>query len=77
MTEQKTDNALGDRIRSLREARGETRMEFAVAVGASEIRVGRWEMGIQRPEMDSLTRIAEATGSSLDWLVRGEEAATP
>ena len=75
MDSQTTADSLGGRIRHLRESRGESRMDFAVAVGASEIRVQRWELGVQAPGMDALQRISEATGASLDWLVRGEGAA--
>ncbi|MBL3665638.1 helix-turn-helix transcriptional regulator [Streptomyces sp. M2CJ-2] len=59
----------GASIRELRRARGMTQEEFAGAVGTSRFMVNRWEAGVHRPNLDSLKKIAEATGKPLIELV--------
>ncbi|MDR3562111.1 MAG: helix-turn-helix transcriptional regulator [Negativicutes bacterium] len=57
---------LGDRIK---EARGSlTQKEFAAKIGVDNTTVASWEIGRREPDLDSLIKIAEMSGVSLDWL---------
>ena len=60
----------GKRFTVLRWALGYTTQEMALAVGCSPSAVRAYEDG-RRPDTAYLTAVAEATGVSLDWLVRG------
>jgi plasmid maintenance system antidote protein VapI len=48
---------------------------FARAIGVKPNSVWRYEQGESRPRPDTLARIAEVTGRSLEWLLVGEHAA--
>lgn len=63
-------NAIGQRIRAFRVARGLTQGELADRVGASEATiVSKWERGLQVPRLDSAQVIADALGVSVEQLV--------
>lgn len=51
-------------LRELRQWRGMTQDELAVAVGVSTATIGAWEAGRQRPRRISLRRLDEALGSA-------------
>jgi transcriptional regulator with XRE-family HTH domain len=58
-------------LRELREARGLTQREICAAIWQAPERQtlwSRWERGLVRPEMESLSRIAAWAGVSLEWL---------
>ncbi|SFL04731.1 helix-turn-helix transcriptional regulator [Streptomyces pini] len=59
----------GASIRELRHSRGMTQEEFAAAVGTSRFMVNRWEAGVHRPNLESLKKIAQATGKPLGEIV--------
>jgi len=65
--------AAGSRVKAAREARGFTQVRFAAAMGVTRGAVGNWEAGggITRA---NLTRVAEVTGASIEWLMTGEGA---
>lgn len=60
----------GERIARAYKAAGFTRKEFAVALDRYYHDVGRLEKG-QKPDPETLTRIAELCGVTERWLVRG------
>ena len=60
----------GDTIRSLREARGWTRMELATRAGVGYWTVVKYEQGrSQKPEYNTLRRIADALVVTTDDLL--------
>ena len=52
---------------------GESKKDFALRIGVNPIQLSRYYAGIA-PGREVLTRIAEHTGASLDWLHYGLEA---
>lgn len=65
--------AAGSRVKAARAARGFTQITFAAAMGVTRGAVSNWEAGggITRA---NLTRAAEITGASIEWLMTGEGA---
>ena len=66
--------AVGSRVKAAREARGfKTQVTFAAAMGISRGAVSNWEAGggITR---ENLTKVAEITGASIEWLMTGAGA---
>ncbi|MFF9577323.1 helix-turn-helix transcriptional regulator [Streptomyces rubiginosohelvolus] len=59
----------GASIREIRRSQGMTQEKFAEAVGTSRFMVNRWEAGIHRPNLESLKKIARATGKTLREVV--------
>ncbi len=73
---------LGERIYSLRKARGLSQEELADAVGVSRQAVSKWELGESQPEVDKVVLLAQALGVTTDQLLLGvepqeEEAVSP
>lgn len=60
---------LGERIRSAREAIELSQADLARTLGLTRAAVSLWEIGTSTPSVDNLTRIADALGVSIDWLV--------
>lgn len=56
-------------IRKLREAKGFSQLEFAMALGVTQGAVSHWENGRRKPDIDDLVRIAELLGCKLDDLI--------
>lgn len=56
---------LADRIKLLRQARGETQAEFGFVVGATQATVARWEGG-SAPKHDALVTLARLAGVSVE-----------
>lgn len=50
---------IGARLRRYREARKLSQKEFAALIGVSNSRVSNWEQGINRPDVDILSKICE------------------
>lgn len=55
---------IGQRIKTIREARGMTRAELGVLVGLDQNRVQQYENGRRKPKLPLLKKIAEALGVS-------------
>ena len=66
-----------DRLYRLRRARGLSQEELAHTVGVSRQAVQKWEAGASAPDLDNLSALADYFGVTLDYLVRGVEAASP
>ncbi len=64
---------LGERIYSLRKARGLSQEELAAAVGVSRQAVSKWELGESQPEVDKVVLLAQALGVTTDQLLLGVE----
>lgn len=60
---------LADRIKSLR-MQGETQSQFAQRLGTTQASISRYLNGRQ-PDRETLIKIAQQTGVSLDWLLTG------
>ncbi|MCD6421861.1 helix-turn-helix transcriptional regulator [bacterium] len=60
-----------ERFASLRYP-GETQKEFADRLGITQASISRYLRG-QQPDRESLEKIAQATGVSVDWLLTGKE----
>lgn len=51
--------ALGDTLRTARQARGMTQRDVATALGVKQASVQLWESGATKPQPDRLPRLAE------------------
>lgn len=60
---------IGRKIRYYRELRGLSQKEFASQIGVSNGRVSNWELGINRPDADTLVLICKALQVSADDLL--------
>lgn len=56
-------------MRKIREARGFSQLEFAMALGVTPGAVSHWENGRRKPGIDDLARIAELLGCKIDDLI--------
>lgn len=63
-----------ERLRIARSQSGLSQERLAAAIGVTSRTVARWESGTVSPQVDSLLRVADATGVTAAWLI-GEEAA--
>jgi len=73
----KTDsavNALGDRLRAAREARGLTLDQLSASVGVSKAHLSRLESADRQPSVGILVEVAAALGTRVSALL-GEDAA--
>jgi len=61
---------IGRRIRELR--RGTHQEELAAYLGVSQGQLSKIERGRMAPTVETLVRLAERFGRSIDWIVRGE-----
>ena len=66
-------------LATLRKKQGLTQEELAARLGVTTSAVGNWEAGLRRPRYESLRRLAEVLGVSIDDLLfpteRGENHA--
>lgn len=65
-------DGLGGRIATARTTAGLTQAQLARTLEVSQAELSRWERGRVEPRLGALTKIAEACGVSIDWLVRGD-----
>jgi len=68
---------IGARIRAARERLGRNKNQMAREIGTSWQHVDRWEKGKTIPASDSLKKLAEYLGVSVDHLLDAEAADTP
>ena len=57
------------RIKELREDKGISQAAFAKKIGAAQSTVGSWECGTREPGFETLIKIADFFGVSLDYLL--------
>lgn len=64
---------IGERVKRLREKRGQSQRQFAATVGATDTWVRSMEQGSPvDPGIKRITAVADVCGVSLEWLVRGK-----
>lgn len=63
----------GERIQSLRKAKGYSQEKLASYLNVTRQAVQKWEQNVCEPSLDSLASIAKLFNVSLDYLVTGEE----
>lgn len=69
------ENILGERLKELRVQRGIKQKVFAAALNMSSSAVSKWENGQNEPDMETLLKIAEYYGISMEELLKGGLAA--
>jgi transcriptional regulator with XRE-family HTH domain len=62
---------IGERIKELRTAKKLTQTDLAKIVGLSYIQVGRYETQKSNPSSDVLQKLAQALGTTTDYLMQG------
>jgi len=67
----KQANRLGERIRELRNKKGLSQTGLADKVGISYAQIGRYETKGSQPPAGTLKKIADALGSTPDFLIYG------
>lgn len=71
------DNAIGERIRLLREERELSTRELAERAGfGNRSMISRFECGIRLPNADHLQSLSQALGVSITYLISGRDAPT-
>lgn len=58
----------GDEIRSLRLRAGMSQQELGSRLGVSAVAVGKWERGQTQPDIQTLSRLADLFGTTIDDL---------
>ena len=58
-----------DRIRALRQERGETQVQVAEAIGVAESHYQRFERGANLPNLENVCKLADHFGVTIDYLV--------
>lgn len=76
-TEGTVTESLGDRIARLRRTKGWNQKELADRIGASGAQISKYERGSYLPRPDLLSRLGEALGVSLDYLMTGRLGGEP
>jgi transcriptional regulator with XRE-family HTH domain len=61
------------RIKKLRVNKGYSQKDIAEIIGVNYINYGRYERGLSRPSADTLTKLADAFGISVGYLLEGEQ----
>lgn len=60
---------IGERIKQVRNAKGLTQKQLGAISGTSEITIRQYELGKRQPRLEQLQRIAEALGTTVNWLL--------
>jgi ribosome-binding protein aMBF1 (putative translation factor) len=63
---------LARQIHNLRRERGWSQPELAAKVGASTTMIGRYERGEMTPAVDTVAKLADAFGVTMDHLYHGD-----
>ncbi len=61
---------LGMMIASLRKENGMTQLDLAGKMGVTDKAVSNWERDLSRPDIDTIPRLAEVFGISVDELMQ-------
>jgi transcriptional regulator with XRE-family HTH domain len=56
----------GERLKSLREARGWSQQQLADAAGVSQVGLSKWERGLREPLWSAVIRLAAALDVNLE-----------
>ena len=63
-----------EKMRELRKKKKNTQSELAEIIGVSLKTIQRWENGERQPRADELAKLAEALGTTTDYLLNGEKS---
>lgn len=66
--------AIGDNIKTLREARGLTQLELSEKLGVSRGAVSQWELGIVAPRMGTIEQMAAFFGVKKSDIIEDRHA---
>ena len=61
---------MGEKILSMRKARGWSQEELAERIGVTRQAVSRWESGAAKPDADKIIAVCDLFGVSADYLLR-------
>ena len=61
-------------LRSMRKQKHMTMKELGALVGVSESAISQYETGKRQADFETLLKLGDALGCSVDYLLRGEEA---
>ena len=65
-----TKQTMGNMIVSLRKEKGLTQLELAEKMGVTDKAVSKWERDLSFPDIDSVPKLAEILGISIDELMQ-------
>jgi transcriptional regulator with XRE-family HTH domain len=65
-------SAFGERLKSLRMSKGMSQKAFAENVGVHPVHYNRYENGVTVPAAETLSKLAEGLGVSVDYLLEGK-----
>lgn len=66
-------NVVSDSIKKLRKEKGMTQDELAEKLCVTRQAVSNWEMGKTQPDIETLTKLAEIFGVSVERIIYGKE----
>lgn len=61
------------RLKGLRMAKGLTQREFSKSVGVHHVHYNRYEKGAALPSTETISKLAEGLGVSVDYLLEGKK----
>lgn len=68
-----SSESLGHRIQTLRRKRKWDQGKLAESVGVSRMQISRYERGAHEPKLEMLGRLADALGTTADFLITGQD----
>ena len=68
-----SSEALGWRILLLRRRQGLSQTDLALRIGSTRAQISRYERGAYEPRAEMLGRLADALGTTTDFLITGRE----
>jgi transcriptional regulator with XRE-family HTH domain len=71
------NNVLGKRIKQLREEKGLLQKDIAGIIGITDSAIGHYERGARFPDPETLRRLAEYFGVSVDYLLGRTDVRNP
>ncbi|MBQ9150710.1 MAG: helix-turn-helix domain-containing protein [Clostridia bacterium] len=66
---------LGQKITSLRKARGMTQEELSESIGVTRQTISKWEQDASTPDLEYLCKLCDLFGVTADYLIRPEREA--
>ncbi|MBR4035652.1 MAG: helix-turn-helix transcriptional regulator [Oscillospiraceae bacterium] len=71
------NQTLGTMIATLRKEHNMTQLQLAEKMGVTDKAVSKWERDLSCPDVDSLPRLAEIFGITVDEMLRAKEIPAP
>ena len=66
-------NKFAERLKYLRESKGVTQAEFAIAMHITQSTVSKWESSTREPNISQIIKIAKFFGETTDFLLGADE----